>query len=556
MRKKIFRYSTAISLLVVALSVVLVLGVVYLEYNNSVEQELRQEGLLAAKGLENGGETFLNSVRNSSSRITWIASDGTVLFDNKTDVSSMDNHKDREEIQQAFENGSGSSSRYSGTLSEKTSYYALRMSDGTVLRISTTYTSVYSLFYHLLIPLAGVIGLLILVTAVLSHRMASEAVAPINSVDLEHIEEADVYEELTPFLARISLQNRKIEEQMEELKRRKQEFEAITENMSEGFLLVDSRTNILSFNSSAKRLLNMDEHVEYQTALAINRSPAFRQVLEKALDGRHSEQVYRANGRFYQLFANPVRQESKIVGAVILIMDVTERMEQESMRREFTANVSHELKTPLTSISGFAEIIANGIVRNEDIPRFAEKICEESKRLLGLVNDIMRLSRLDESSSLPDREKVDLQELSAEIAERLRPAAEKMSVRVQVTGEKTVVLGIRQVLDEIIYNLTDNAIKYNRQGGSVTITVGRKNGCPAFSVSDTGIGIPYEHQARVFERFYRVDKSHSREIGGTGLGLSIVKHGVMLHNAEIELKSQVGRGTEITVTFPDQTDRS
>lgn len=555
MRKKIFRYSALISLFMVLLSVVLVLGIVYLKYDDFVKAELRQEGILAAKGLENGQEAYLESIYHTNSRVTWIAADGTVLFDNKADSETMDNHLGREEIRQALSTGYGSSSRYSGTLSEKTSYFAVRMSDGSVLRISTTFPSIFSMLYQLLLPLLSVAGLLIIMTGILSHRMASEAVAPINNVDLEHLEQAEVYEELGPFLARIACQNRKIEEQMEELKRRQQEFKTITENMSEGFLLVDSRTNILAFNGSAKRLLNMDDSVEYETALAVNRSGAFRQVMEKALEGRHNEQIYSTDGRYYQLLANPVRQEEKIVGAVIMIMDVTERMAQENMRREFTANVSHELKTPLTSISGFAEIIAGGIVKDEDIPRFAGKIYEESKRLLGLVNDILRLSRLDENSELPEKEAVDLYQLSVDITERLRPAAEKMAVTLKVEGESTVIIGIRQILDEIIYNLSDNAIKYNKKGGRVTISVKRKAGCARVKVTDTGIGIPYKHQARVFERFYRVDKSHSREIGGTGLGLSIVKHGVLLHNAEISLESQVGKGTVVSVTFPAEANQ-
>lgn len=559
MKRKIMQYTILVSLLMIALSVILTFSLNYISFEQSVESQLRQESLLVSAGMEQENDdeqSYLNRLSGSVvDRVTWIDADGTVLFDNYADTSTMDNHLDRREVADAIENGTGFASRYSGTLSVKTEYYARKLEDGTILRIAVDHTSVFQLLYRLLLPLIGVLGLLIFLAAVLSGRIAKQAVRPINDIDLDHVEDTEPYEELSPLLTKISSQSRRIEEQVEQLQRQRREFEAITENMSEGFLIVDSHTNLLSYNSSAKRMLGVENLPEHETVLAINRSSGFRGVLEKALAGRHSQTVFQYKERQYQFLANPVRQHGQIVGAVILLMDVTERMEQEAMRREFTANVSHELKTPLTSISGYAEIIEAGIVKEEDISRFAGKIHEEAMRLLTLVNDILKISRLDEDVDLPEKESVDLYSLSEQILSRLQPQAEKRDIQMELSGDHESVLGQRQVLDDMVFNLCDNAIKYNKEQGSLAVRIQKTEEGICLSVQDTGVGIPYEHRDRIFERFYRVEKSHSKELGGTGLGLSIVKHGAQLHDAQIRVNSTVGQGTTITLIFPGDSNQ-
>ncbi len=559
MKRKIMQYTILVSLLMIALSVILTFSLNYISFERSVENQLRQESLLVSAGMEQANDdeqSYLNRLSGSVvDRVTWIDADGTVLFDNYADTSTMDNHLDRREVADAIENGTGFASRYSGTLSVKTEYYARKLEDGTILRIAVDHTSVFQLLYRLLLPLIGVLGLLVFLAAVLSGRIAKQAVRPINDIDLDHVEDTEPYEELSPLLTKISSQSRRIEEQVEQLQRQRREFEAITENMSEGFLIVDSHTNLLSYNSSAKRMLGVENLPEHETVLAINRSSGFRGVLEKALAGRHSQTIFQYKERQYQFLANPVRQHDQIVGAVILLMDVTERMEQEAMRREFTANVSHELKTPLTSISGYAEIIEAGIVKEEDISRFAGKIHEEAMRLLTLVNDILKISRLDEDVDLPEKESVDLYSLSEQILSRLQPQAEKRDIHMELSGDHESVLGQRQVLDDMVFNLCDNAIKYNKEQGSLAVRIQKTEEGICLSVQDTGVGIPYEHRERIFERFYRVEKSHSKELGGTGLGLSIVKHGAQLHDAQIRVHSTVGQGTTITLIFPSDSNQ-
>ena len=559
MKRKIMQYTILVSLLMIALSVILTFSLNYISFERSVENQLRQESLLVSAGMEQANDdeqSYLNRLSGSVvDRVTWIDADGTVLFDNYADTATMDNHLDRREVADAIENGTGFASRYSGTLSVKTEYYARKLEDGTILRIAVDHTSVFQLLYRLLLPLIGVLGLLVFLAAVLSGRIAKQAVRPINDIDLDHVEDTEPYEELSPLLTKISSQSRRIEEQVEQLQRQRREFEAITENMSEGFLIVDSHTNLLSYNSSAKRMLGVENLPEHETVLAINRSSGFRGVLEKALAGRHSQTIFQYKERQYQFLANPVCQHGQIVGAVILLMDVTERMEQEAMRREFTANVSHELKTPLTSISGYAEIIEAGIVKEEDISRFAGKIHEEAMRLLTLVNDILKISRLDEDVDLPEKESVDLYSLSEQILSRLQPQAEKRDIHMELSGDHESVLGQRQVLDDMVFNLCDNAIKYNKEQGSLIVRIQKTEEGICLSVQDTGVGIPYEHRERIFERFYRVEKSHSKELGGTGLGLSIVKHGAQLHDAQIRVRSTVGQGTTITLIFPGDSNQ-
>ena len=551
MTSKIFRNSFLVGVAVFFLSIALFMGVLYQYFGSQLLIQLESEAALAARGVEMGSMDYLDGL-SSANRITWIDAGGTVLFDNQADPAQMENHADREEVRAALESETGTASRYSTTLSQRTLYFAQRLADGTVLRVSSEQRSLPSLLLSMVQPILIILVLAVALSAVLASRLSKHIIKPVLAIDLEHPEDSDTYEELTPLLSRIKQQNQTIAQQMAQLRQKQNEFTAITENMSEGFLLLDRQGRILSHNSGALRLLHAAAPEERASYLTLNRTERFRQAVDAALTGRRDEQLVDLGGRCCQLLANPVIQDGQVAGAVLVILDVTEREQREELRREFTANVSHELKTPLTSISGIAEIIKGGLVKPQDIPGFADDIYGEAQRMIRLVEDILRLSQLDEGGSSLQTEEVDLYHLAQEVAGRLTPAAVKGQVTLEVTGGPVRISGVRQLLDEMISNLCDNAIKYNRPGGRVTISVSRSDRGAELSVSDTGIGIPPEDQSRVFERFYRVDKSHSKAIGGTGLGLSIVKHGAAFHGADLSLESQPGRGTTIRLTFPGQ----
>ena len=548
MTKKIFRTILAVGIVIILLSMTLFCTVLLRHYTTRVFDELEMEVVLAARGVELEGETYLADLRPEN-RITWISGDGSVLYDSQADAGTMENHLQREEVQEALSGQVGEASRYSDTLATKTLYVALALSDGSVLRVASDQSSVVSLVLELIPSLLVVLALTIALGAFLAYRLSRAIIRPILALDLTHPEDCDTYEELTPLLRRIHTQSETIQKQMEELEQQRSEFTAITENMSEGFLLMDSRTNLLSCNSSALRLLDAPEAKMGESVLHLNRTESFRQVVDEALQGRHSEALLKRGDKCYQLLANCVKRDDQVVGAVIAILDVTERESREALRREFTANVSHELKTPLTSISGFAELMKTGTVPPETVPEFAGDIYREAQRLITLVEDIIHLSQLDEGMGSMERGQVDLTGVARDVVQRLTPAAEKAGVTLQLTGRETMVEGVRQVLDEMVANLVDNAIKYNRPGGSVSVAVDMAEGKPRLTVRDTGIGIPAAHQERVFERFYRVDKSHSKEVGGTGLGLSIVKHAAAYHNASVTLESTENVGTTVTVQW-------
>ena len=548
MTKKIFRTILAVGIVIILMSTALFCTVLLRHYTVRVFDELEMEAVLAARGVELEGTAYLEDLRPDN-RITWISGDGSVLYDSQADPGSMENHLQREEIQEALSGRVGEASRYSDTLATRTLYVALALSDGSVLRVASDQSSVVSLVLELIPSLLVVLALTIALGAFLAYRLSRAIIRPILALDLSHPENCDTYEELTPLLRRIHSQSETIHSQMEKLERQRSEFTAITENMSEGFLLMDSRTNLLSCNSSALRLLDAPEAEVGESVLHLNRTESFRRVVDEALQGRHSEALLERGDKRYQLLANCVMREGQVVGAVIAILDVTERESREALRREFTANVSHELKTPLTSISGFAELMKAGTVPPETVPEFAGDIYREAQRLITLVEDIIHLSQLDEGMAPMERGQVDLFGVVRDVVQRLTPAAEKAGVTITLTGRETVVEGVRQVLDEMAANLVDNAVKYNRPGGSVTVAVDMAEGKPRLTVRDTGIGIPAVHQERVFERFYRVDKSHSKEVGGTGLGLSIVKHAAAYHNASVTLESAEGVGTTVTVQW-------
>lgn len=550
MTKKIFKSIMFVCALVLAVGLAAVMGILYSNFDGQMRKELSKEATYLAYGVEQQGLDYLKNIKDKSARITYIDQDGTVLFDNEADVSEMKNHSDRTEFQKAEKYGAGESSRYSDTLSEKTIYYALRLKDGTVLRVSSTQDSVLALVENLIFPLCGLLCLMLILSGIMASAISKRIVKPINELDLEHPEENQIYEELSPLLSKIHRQNREIQNQLELAKQQQQEFSLITENMQEGLIVIDKYTMILSANSSAWNLFRMDKVRQGESVYCLDRAEDFRHAIEHVLEGEHEELVLKLNGSDIQLIANPVVRGQKTEGAVILLVDVTEKLERENLRREFSANVSHELKTPLTSISGFAEIIQGGFVKDEDIPKFAGRIYKESQRLLQLVEDVIQISQLDEEKTPYIWEPVDVYQVCKNAFDSLKEKAYKMNVHLYICGESMKMEAIRTLLEEAVYNVCDNAIKYNRNDGSVSIFLEQTAQEVQIVVKDTGIGIPREDQDRVFERFYRVDKSHSKEIGGTGLGLSIVKHAVSTLNGSVGLRSEVGSGTEVTLRFP------
>ena len=553
MTRKIFQSIIAVVISVLLLSLALITGVLYNHFETTMLDQLRTTAQFAEQGVEREGMAYFDDLHARNCRVTWIAADGTVKYDNRSDPKTMENHADRQEVREAMENDSGTSVRRSSTLSEHTMYYAKRLSDGTVLRLSMSQRSVLFLMGGMLSPLVFIFLAACLLAGVMSYRVSKKIVKPLSEIDLKHPEQVETYDELSPFLQRIAAQNREIDARMAEIRKQQQEFSMITENMSEGLFVVDRNYQILSYNKSAMQIFGMDPRQEHENLLAVNRSEGFRNAVDSALKGRHAQENLELNGRVYQIIANAVCQPDfaeDMVGAVILVLDVTEKEAQEQYRREFTANVSHELKTPLTSISGIAEIIRNGIVKPEDIPHFAGKIYDESQRLIALIGDIIKLSRLDENQVPMERETVDMLEMARDVVQQLSSVARKSGVTLVANGSHGQVQGVRQVLGEMVYNLCENAVKYNRAGGRVWVDVQQVADHVVLRVKDTGIGIPAAEQGRIFERFYRVDKSHSKAVGGTGLGLSIVKHGAALHHATISVSSEPEQGTEITLTFP------
>lgn len=548
MRKKIFQNYLLVEVLVLVLCCGLFLGVLFQHYEKQAFSQLRTEANYIAHGMELSGESYLNTLR-SDARVTWVDADGTVRYDSAADPATMQNHLNRKEIAEALRNGEGDGSHFSETLMERTLYYAVRLGDGTVLRVSCTQKTVMAMLLMMMPPLLGVAAAVLLICMLMAFRLARHIVDPINRIDLDHPVVEETYGELEPLVKRIQEQNRTIRRQMDELSQRQREFSALTDNMSEGFLLVDYKTNVLSANHSALRMLGDGKAEEIANLRRDNCLPQVLTTVEAALAGVRTETVQEIGGISWQVIANPVVSSGQVAGVAVLLMDVTEREQREKLRQEFSANVSHELKTPLTSITGFAELMKEGMVTGEKVKEFAGDIYREARRLIDLVNDIIRLSRLDENSKLFESEQLDLYDLCDEIIANLQNVAERQNVMFSLSGEHVTISGVWQILNEMVYNLCDNAIKYNRPGGTVDVSVRRDGGSVRLTVRDTGIGIPYADQPRVFERFYRVDKSHSKEVGGTGLGLSIVKHGAQYHNARLELESEPGKGTSISIVF-------
>jgi len=548
MSKKIFRSIIGVAMVVLFASLFMASGFLYDYFNRSQVAQLKAELDLIAANVDKAGTEYFDSFDSSVFRFTLVSADGEVLYDSHATAEDMENHLEREEVAEALKNGSGSSARYSFTLTERTFYEATRLDNGNVLRVSVSQVTVGALILGMLPAICAIILISVVVAMLLSHKMARSIVKPLNELDLENPADNDAYEELTPILSKLNKQHKQIARQMQELRQKSDEFEQITASMKEGLVLLDKNGTVISINAAAKKLFLSDEAAVGRDFLALDRSGDMRRAIEKALEGKRAEFRAEREGNEFQFVINRTESDGKVVGVVILCFDVTETAFAERNRKEFTANVSHELKTPLQSIIGSAELLENDLVKPEDTKRFVGNIKNEASRLVSLINDIIRLSQLDEDSE-PATESVDLYGVAGEVVEVLSISASKKQVELRLNGEPCVMNGIRRYLYEIIYNLCDNAVRYNKEGGTVTIDLKNNDGNIILSVSDTGIGIPAEHHSRIFERFYRVDKSHSKETGGTGLGLSIVKHAVAYHGGTIKLDSKVGEGTTITVEF-------
>lgn len=598
-KRKIYWNLCLVALLTMVVSALITTLLLCQDLQTQMRQAVMTEVRYLESAMEVSGKDYLVHLKsrgdgNSVNRITWVDENGSVLYDSYADSESLENHKDRPEIAAALKNGRGESVRTSRTLAEQTYYYAARLTDGSVIRVASTTKSALATVFHTVPIMIAMAILIVLGVLILAEFQTKRIIAPINQMNPDDPQAGDVYDELAPLVRRLEKQKETIRQQMEILKEKQEEFSAITENMREGFLVVDSKGDVMSYNKSALKLLGIPEgeegmlsrhgnaaweehtdpgkegalsqdlpansqntgthndaerHKANVNIISINRSENFRRVVDEALKGSHCEEMLDVGNRHYQIIANPVAESEERSGAVVVILDVTEQQGREELRREFTANVSHELKTPLTSISGYAEIMMNGMVQPADMGRFSGKIYKEAQRLITLVGDIIRLSQLDEEKVQMEKSPVDLHLLASDVVKRLQDVAKKNQVTLMLTGKPTVINGNPQILDEMIYNLCDNAIKYNKPFGEVEVNVAMIKDHPVLTVEDDGIGIPPEDQERIFERFYRVDKSHSRQIGGTGLGLSIVKHGAIYHKAKVELKSALGEGTTVRITF-------
>lgn len=558
MTKRIFGGAFIVSLVAIISAVAMVLGVAYTKEQQLFKRQLEQQAMLLAATMENTSpDDDVESLRKLShdihgtfeNRITYIGQDGTVLFDNEADPATMENHLGREEVVAAKQSGTGTAIRESYTMSEMTVYCARVIGYGCIVRVAGTMDTVAARIAGMWWEVLLVVITAAMVSLGVAAIVARVVVKPINSIDLKNPDIGESYSEIAPLLHRISEQNHEIDQQIAELTRSRKEFSLITENMSEGFIIIDSRTEVLSYNTAALKILGSDFTGSSRSVLVLNRSEAFRSAVEDALAGKRSETDLTLSEKIYQVIATPAFTGSSVTGAVMIILDITEKEAREELRREFTSNVSHELKTPLTTIYGISDMLVGGIVKPEDIPGFAKNIRDEAGRMITLIQDILKLSQLDENTFSDQRERVDLYELAQSAAERLRPQADEKHVTISVTGERSEFTGIATVLEEMIYNLLDNAVKYNKQGGRADVDVRSSGDDIVVTVSDTGIGVPADSIDRIFERFYRADKSHSRKIGGTGLGLSIVKHGVSLHGGSITVKSSEGSGTTFTMAL-------
>ena len=546
MIKRIFGSIYAVVAAAVVVSLAIVMAVLYGYFNSIEYSQLSMQTELAANAVEHEGVDYFKGLNTNGYRITWIDDDGTVLYDSEADARVLDNHSDREEVVEAKESGYGKAKRYSASLSQTTLYRAKRLSDQTIIRLSVTQNSIITLIWGMLWPMAIILFAGLVISYIISSRISRGLVKPLESIDIEHPLEVEAYEEFAPFLERMEKQRRQIEDRESKLKKRTSELESVISNMSEALVILNRSNRILSMNSSAMELFDADISSVGESFFKIDHSLVMQELIDASQNGKHVQKECEYNGRTYTISASPVKSG----GIVIIAWDISDKADTEKMRREFTANVSHELKTPLQTIMGSSELIKEGMVAGDETKTFASKIYDEAKRLVSLIDDIIRLSQLDEDSGREiKKEDVELDGIALEVSRLLEDKAKKLDVRLNTNIKPAKIYGAKSLVYEIIYNLTDNAIKYNKKGGSVLLEIGDENNSPYIKVSDTGIGIPKEDKARIFERFYRVDKSRSKETGGTGLGLSIVKHAAMLMDAGIDVSSRLGEGTVITISF-------
>lgn len=551
MTKKIFKSVLLVAVVMVLFCCTFILGILYRHFTTIEEEQLGAQLGFVVTGVENGGVDYLKSLTEKKYRITWVEPDGTVKFDNKTDASKMENHANREEIKEALKFGRGECTRYSSTLTQRTIYYAKKINDGSVIRISISQETVLKLLFSMISPMAITILLAVILSSLLARGVSKKVVEPLNNLDLNKPLQNDAYGEIAPLLRHIEHQHRQIDEQVLELRQKKDEFQATIENMDEGLILLDAKNNIISINPAAKKIFGTTNECLGKDFLTVERNTSVGNTIKEAMEKGKAEIILKRYGLDYQLGVSKIESAGKMLGAVLLAVDVTEKNNAERTRREFSANVSHELKTPLQSIIGSAELMENNLVKEEDMPRFVGHIRKEAERLVKLVEDIIRLSWLDENRDM-DMELVNLKDIAEETKEALENTAKEKNVTINVSGEDIKFHGVRSLLYEIVYNLCENGIKYNKENGSVNIMLSKEAGKDILVVEDTGIGIKEELQPRIFERFYRVDKSRSKETGGTGLGLSIVKHAAMYHNADVVLESKEGQGSKFTIIFPKE----
>lgn len=550
MTKRIFRSICLVALTVFLASVVLFMGVLY-EYFSNVEQaQLKMQTTLAAQGVTNEGIDYFHDLKVKNYRISWIDTEGNVIFDSASDTAEMENHLEREEVREALSSGYGESRRYSATLMERSFYSAQKLDDGTILRLSISQNSILTLLLGMTKPICIIFVIALILSIVLAIQVSKKIVKPLNEIDLDNPLSNEGYDELSPFLRRIDSQQKQLRGQKAELLQKENELNTIIGSMNEGMILLNQKGKIISINPAARKLLDADTDCIGSDMLSLCRNLELQEILTKALQGERGENIIRLYGESYQIDADPITSENIVKGAALFFFNVTEKEKAEQIRREFTANVSHELKTPLHSISGYAELLKNDMVKENDKIPFAGEIYDEAGRMIRLVEDIISLSHLDEDADDMQRENIDLYTLAEKAVQSLEPQADTVCVALELSGVPAPLNGIPQLLYSVIYNLCDNAIKYNHENGKVMVNIQNENGMVVLSVEDTGIGIAPEHQERIFERFYRVDKSHSKAVGGTGLGLSIVKHAAKIHNAKVDVKSHVGKGTTVIVTFP------
>ena len=546
MIKRIFGSIYAVVAAAVVVSLAIVMAVLYGYFNSIEYSQLSMQTELAANAVEHEGVDYFKGLNTNGYRITWIDDDGTVLYDSEADARVLDNHSEREEVVEAKESGYGKAKRYSASLSQTTLYRAKRLSDQTIIRLSVTQNSIITLIWGMLWPMAIILFAGLVISYIISSRISRGLVKPLESIDIEHPLEVEAYEEFAPFLERMEKQRRQIEDRESKLKKRTSELESVISNMSEALVILNRSNRILSMNSSAMELFDADIASVGESFFKVDHSLVMQELIDASQNGKHVQKECEYNGRTYTISASPVKSG----GIVIIAWDISDKADTEKMRREFTANVSHELKTPLQTIMGSSELIKEGMVAGDETKTFASKIYDEAKRLVSLIDDIIRLSQLDEDSEREiKKEDVELDGVALEVSKLLADKAKKLDVRLNTNIKPAKIYGAKSLVYEIIYNLTDNAIKYNKKGGSVLLEIGDENNSPYIKVSDTGIGIPKEDKSRIFERFYRVDKSRSKETGGTGLGLSIVKHAAMLMDAGIDVSSRLGEGTVITISF-------